>query len=143
MTVQSERRATSANAEERTVAPMVLVVEDEVLTRISIVSYLCDRGYHVIQASSGDEAVATMHRESRVDVVFTDVRMPGSLDGFALARWIRRERPAVQVILTTGAANEVSRASAEACGCPLLAKPYDPAQVEHWIDRTLPGLRRR
>jgi CheY-like chemotaxis protein len=68
----------------------VLVVEDDVLIRMPIAQYLRDCGYKVIEAANGDEAMAVLsHKETVVDVVFTDIEMPGALDGFGLAKWTR------------------------------------------------------
>src|SRR5262249_3518962 len=57
-----------------------------------------------------DEAIQVLKTDARVDIVFTDVQMPGSLDGFGLAQWIRRERPGMKIIITSG----VKRASENA-----------------------------
>ena len=69
----------------------ILVVEDDVLVRIPIAQYLRDCGYKVIEAVSADEAMTVLlHREIVVDVVFSDIEMPGSVDGFGLAKWDTR-----------------------------------------------------
>jgi CheY-like chemotaxis protein len=72
----------------------VLIVEDELLIRWPIAEYLQDCGFTVISASHGEEAVAAIKDyPSKKDVVFSDIRMPGELDGFGLARWIEGNRP--------------------------------------------------
>jgi CheY-like chemotaxis protein len=72
----------------------VLVVEDEVLVRLAIAEYLRDCGYRVIEASSADEAILVLQQpELTIDVVFTDIEMPGPMDGFGLAQWTRTNRP--------------------------------------------------
>src|ERR1700741_695356 len=74
----------------------ILVVEDEVLVRMPISQYLRDCGYRVIEAANAQEAVTVLsHEETVVDVVFTDIEMPGALDGFGLAKWVREHRPGV------------------------------------------------
>ena len=84
-------------------SPTVLVVEDEVLIRLVIADYLRDCGYKVHEAVSGEEAIAILQApEVSIDVVFSDVEMPGSMDGFALARWVRANKPGMEVILTSG-----------------------------------------
>lgn len=70
-----------------------------------------------------------MEAKVRVDIVFSDINMPGSIDGFGLAHWVRRERPDLKVILTSGAGHG-ARAEADA---PVLAKPYDHAELERRI----------
>lgn len=78
----------------------VLLVEDEVLIRMSISRQLRDCGYGVIEAANADEALVVLqHGEIKVDIVLTDIEMPGSLDGFALANWVRKNRPELEVIL--------------------------------------------
>jgi two-component system, response regulator PdtaR len=63
-------------------SPTVLVVEDEVLVRMVIADYLRDCGFRVLEASTADEAMRVLGTNERVDIVFSDVQMPGSLDGF-------------------------------------------------------------
>jgi CheY-like chemotaxis protein len=66
----------------------ILVVEDDVLVRMPIAQHLRGCGYKVIEVVSADEAMAVLlHRETVVDVVFSDIEMPGSIDGFGLARY--------------------------------------------------------
>ena len=69
----------------------------------------------------------------RIDIVFSDVNMPGSMDGFGLAQWVRRERPWLQVILTSGAARTAKEAGDLCEQGPILAKPYDHAELERHI----------
>jgi CheY-like chemotaxis protein len=65
-------------------------VEDEVLIRLAVSDYLRDCGYRVVETGSGDEAVTILTKtDVRIDVVFADVSMPGGLNGFGLAQWVR------------------------------------------------------
>src|SRR5262249_60223603 len=73
-------------------AHCILFVEDEVLIRMAVADYLRDCGYRVIEAGNADEAIKVLCSNESVDVVCSDVQMPGSMDGFGLAQWIRRER---------------------------------------------------
>lgn len=115
----------------------VLVVEDEVLIRMAVADYLRECGYRVVEAGNGDEAVSVLKAERQIDVVFSDVSMPGETDGFALAQWVRRERPGVRVILTSGI-GKTAREASELCGeGPLLDKPYDHGDVERRIRELL------
>jgi len=85
----------------QSVQETILVVEDDVLIRMPIADYLRDCGYRVIEAVSADEAMSVlMHQETQVDIVFSDIEMPGSTDGFGLSKWIRDNRPGIDVILT-------------------------------------------
>src|ERR1700690_3128346 len=79
----------------------VLVVEDEMMVRQPIAEYLRDCGYNVLEAADASEAIALLGSD-QVDVVFSDVRMPGRMDGFGLARWLRQNHPDVSVLLTSG-----------------------------------------
>jgi CheY-like chemotaxis protein len=107
--------------------PTVLVVEDEILVRTVIAAYLRDCGFDVIEAGNADEAIRVMGAGIRIDIVFSDVNMPGSMDGFGLAQWLRQERPGLKIILTSGAARAAKDASDPCEHSPILAKPYDHA----------------
>jgi CheY-like chemotaxis protein len=107
----------------------ILVVDDEVLIRMAISTYLRDRGYKVIEATNADEALTVLeHLDVKVDVVFSDIDMPGSMDGFELSTWIRRNRPGPDVILA-GTVKRALNAAEELCKKDTLAKPYEPQAV--------------
>jgi two-component system, response regulator PdtaR len=84
-------------------APRVLVVEDDVLVRAAIAEQLRTLGVTVVEAESADEALSCLV-DGSFDLVFSDVQMPGSLDGAALARQLRESHPGLPVILTSGTA---------------------------------------
>ena len=113
--------------------PTILVVEDEVLIRLVIADYLRDCGYKVHEAVSGEEAIAILQApEVSIDVVFSDVEMPGSMDGFALARWVRANKPGLEVILTSGIERSADIAATLCEAGPLMTKPYSSQDV---VDR--------
>ena len=115
----------------------ILVVEDDVLIRMPIAQYLRDCGYRVIEAVSADEAMTVlMHKETQVDMVFSDIEMPGSTDGFGLSKWIRDNRPGIDVILT-GTVPRALKAAKELCDDGPLPKPYEPQAVHDYIRRLL------
>lgn len=114
-------------------SPTVLVIEDEVLVRMVIADYLRECGFRVVEASTADEGMRVLKTNERVDIVFSDVQMPGSFDGFELAQWLRRERPGVKVILTSGVTRAASAAGELCEDGPLIPKPYTPQQVERRI----------
>jgi DNA-binding response OmpR family regulator len=118
----------------RTAKPAtILVVEDEVLTRLVIAEYLRDCGYKVHEAAHADEAVAILRSpDIGVDIVFSDVQMPGTMDGFGLARWVRENSPTTEVILTAGIDRSADIAGMLCEAGPLLEKPYEPKKV---VDR--------
>jgi len=122
----------------RTPIPTVMVVEDEVLIRVIIAEFLRDCGFRVVEASNGDQAISLLsHGDEEFDIVFTDVHMPGSTNGLQLAQWIERERPEIEVILTSGLARK-AEAAKDLCGHrQLVEKPYDLSDVEQRIRRLL------
>jgi DNA-binding NtrC family response regulator len=103
-------------------ALVVLVVEDEVLVRFALADHLRERGLKVHEASGGREAIQLLHK-AEIDVVFTDVYMPGSVDGFDLTQWIEENRPGMPVIIASGAV-DCAQAESEAGG-RFFSKPYD------------------
>jgi DNA-binding NtrC family response regulator len=116
---------------------IVLVVEDDVLIRMPIAQYLRDCGYRVIEAANADEAMAVLlHEETNVDVIFSDIEMPGSVDGFELAKWIREHRPGVDVMLA-GTVSRAVNAAKELCDTNPLPKPYTSQAVHDQIRRLL------
>jgi CheY-like chemotaxis protein len=122
--------------------PTILVVEDEFLVRLAIADHLRDRGFNVVEADCGDSAIAFLGQaESAVDVLFTDVQMPGQADGIQLVHWIRGNRPNVAVIVTSGDAAKIAAARLLLKHEPVLPKPYD---FEHVVEtvRTVLGERR-
>ena len=98
----------------------MLVVEDEVLVRLLICDELRDRGLRVVEAANADEALMYVRTDPTVRLVFSDVRMPGSMDGVALAQHLKSEFPHVTVVLTSGhlLPGDVERETL------LLTKPY-------------------
>jgi CheY-like chemotaxis protein len=84
------------------IPPHVLVVEDEFFSRWHAVDLVEAAGYKAIEASTADEAIAILEARKDIRVVFTDINMPGSMDGLKLARAIRDRWPPIELILTSG-----------------------------------------
>jgi DNA-binding NtrC family response regulator len=124
-------------------AHTILIVEDEAMLRITLVEYLTDCGFHVVEAANADEAVLILAKpDIAIDIVFTDVRMPGSLDGFGLAKWVRENRPALPVLIASGNVG-IANLAHELCeGEKLFAKPYNLDEIEGHIRQTI-ALRKR
>ncbi|CAN5268472.1 hypothetical protein BH09PSE2_BH09PSE2_04870 [soil metagenome] len=80
----------------------VLVVDDEALVRMYAVDVLSDAGHQVFEAAHAQEALEVLEQHPEVGVLFTDINMPGQLDGLDLARMVHRRRPDVHIILTSG-----------------------------------------
>jgi CheY-like chemotaxis protein len=82
--------------------PYVLVVEDEFFSRLHAVDLVEAAGFRAIEASNADEAIAILEARKDIRIVFTDIDMPGSMDGLRLARAIRERWPPIELILTSG-----------------------------------------
>jgi DNA-binding NtrC family response regulator len=115
---------------------VVLVVEDEILVRIAVADYLRDADYWVIEAANAAEAVAIFSSGEQVDIVFSDIRMPGPMDGVALARWVADHHPGVPVLLTSANAGPVRSAEFLARDA-FLPKPYLLENVASSLRRCL------
>jgi len=116
------------------VRPTVLVVEDEVLIRLLIASELRDLGIQVLEASNAEEALKILESALPVHVLFTDIRMPGRMDGIGLSRVARARYPHLKLILTSSHQPENSaRASADV----FVSKPYDLNAVMRQVETLL------
>ena len=89
---------------DRTVAPpVVLIVEDEMLLRMRAVDMVEDAGYTSVEAFDADEAVTILEARSDIALLFTDIQMPGSMDGLRLAHAVHERWPPIKIILVSGA----------------------------------------
>ena len=84
------------------VTPKVLVVEDEMMLRMSAVNIVEDAGFTAIEAVDADDALAILESRSDVDLLFTDIQMPGSMDGLRLAHAVHQRWPSIKIILVSG-----------------------------------------
>ena len=82
--------------------PIVLVVEDELLLRMRAVDMVQDAGYTSIEAVDADAALAVLESRSDIALLFTDIQMPGSMDGLELARAVTKRWPPIKIILVSG-----------------------------------------
>ena len=98
----------------------VLVVEDETLIRELTAEDFADAGFQVTTACTGDEALAMVEAGSGFDLLFTDIRMPGEIDGWELARRARRLLPELRVIYASGFDDTDQQLPDEG----FIAKPY-------------------
>jgi CheY-like chemotaxis protein len=116
----------------------ILVLDDEVLVRMPICQYLRDCGYRVLEAADADEAATILQKQDiQVDVVLTDIEMPGAMNGFAFAKWARTVRPEVHIVLA-GTPERAAHAAGELCEHgPILTKPYDHKITLDHIKRLL------
>jgi CheY-like chemotaxis protein len=107
--------------------PVILVVEDEVLVRMMAVFVAEDSGFVVLSAATADEAIKILESRSDIRLVFTDVNMPGSMNGLRLAHAVRGRWPPVELLVTSALGNITSRDLPERGR--FLAKPYDVATL--------------
>jgi CheY-like chemotaxis protein len=108
-------------------APVILIVEDETLIRFGAVHMVEDAGFEVIEAANADEAIEILESRSDIRVVFTDIHMPGSMDGLKLAHAVRYRWPPIKIIVTSGRQLLTEHDLPE--GGRFLAKPYNPSQI--------------
>jgi CheY-like chemotaxis protein len=108
--------------------PTILIAEDEFIIRLTIAEFLRDEGYDVIETANADEALDVFRAGIAVNLLFTDVRMPGSMDGCALAQKVRAEWPATPVVLTS-AFSEALLSARSVSQDFVVPKPYRPQAV--------------
>jgi|SRR5215204_4368034 len=108
--------------------PAVLVVEDEPLIAANAVDMVEEAGFKALAASDADEAIRILESRNDIRAVFTDVQMPGSIDGLRLAWLVRSRWPPVVLIVTSGQMNIPE--SALPSGGRFVPKPYERSQIE-------------
>jgi len=111
----------------------ILVVEDDILTRMAACDHLREAGHRVLEAADAEEARTLLRASEPIEVVFSDINMPG-MDGVALAVWIGKEFPDVKVVLTSG---DPGNAVAAQVAAYFLAKPYDLETLGRLIKQLL------
>jgi DNA-binding NtrC family response regulator len=115
----------------------VLVVEDESLVRMDIVNALEEAGFEVFEANNARQAIDVLNRNDRIHALFTDIDMPGSIDGLKLAALVRDRWPPIRIIITSGQktpeAHELPTKGA------FLPKPYTPHKVIATIREMVAG----
>lgn len=105
----------------------VLVVEDEALVRLDFVMSLEEEGFVVYEASNADDAIVILNDHSEISVMFTDIDMPGSMDGLKLAAAVRDRWPPIKIIVTSG--HRELRDDQLPVEGRFFGKPYDHARV--------------
>ena len=107
----------------------ILVVEDEPELLALASRYLEELGYEVIRASTGAEALDIASREPRIDLLLSDIVMPGGMNGRRLAKELRALRPSLPVLFVSGYSDDAVDADVDAVDAPIVAKPYDRARL--------------
>jgi CheY-like chemotaxis protein len=111
-----------------TKVPVVLIVEDETLIRWGAVKMAEDAGFEVLEAANADEAIEILESRNDIRVVFTDIHMPGSMDGLKLAHAVRHRWPPIKIIVTSGRQMPIEHDIPE--GGLFFPKPYNPFQIQ-------------
>jgi two-component system, response regulator PdtaR len=112
---------------------VVLVVEDDALVRMDAVDMIEEFGFNVLEAENSDEAIRILESRSDVTVMFTDVDMPGSMNGLRLAEAVRGRWPSMKIIVTSGHFNVVEGDLPD--GGRFLPKPYTRRQFDRTIQK--------
>ena len=119
--------------------PVVLVVEDEFLLRMDAVDMIGDAGFDVIEAANADQAIEILEARRDISVIFTDIQMPGSMDGLRLARAVRGRWPPIKIVATS--AHIGVRETDLPEGGRFLPKPYSSIQVMGVLRELIAGAR--
>jgi two-component system, response regulator PdtaR len=106
--------------------PVLLVVEDDFLVRLTLVDALSDGGFEVLEAADAKEALTLVCDRDDISAMLTDINLPGGSDGFALARAARVIRPALPVVYASGRYGGAEEGQA-VDGSRFLAKPFTPS----------------
>jgi CheY-like chemotaxis protein len=115
--------------------PVILLVEDEVLIRLSTAELLRERGYQVLEAADAAEAIALLRSGHPLDLVISDVRMPGPMDGLGLTSALKEARPNLPVALFSGhLAGDFAHG-----GDGFLRKPCEPDEIIALVERLIGG----
>jgi CheY-like chemotaxis protein len=110
--------------------PTILVCEDEYFIRTDMSDHLREEGYRIIEAKDADRAQSLFLSGERIDLLCTDVVMPGTMDGLELAQWVRQRYPTVRIIVVTGwAKHERVGRNYDA----FLMKPCDPRELARQV----------
>jgi DNA-binding NtrC family response regulator len=117
-------------------APVVLLVEGDVVVRHPLAEYLRECGFVIFEAASGHEAMAALTApDSRIEVVLADMTTPGG--GFGLRQWVKTNRPSIDVILA-GSIEKAADEAGKLCNDgPALAKPFEHRLVLEHIRRVI------
>ena len=108
--------------------PTVLVVEDDAIIRMMAADLVEELGFAMFEVSSADAALTMLERHEEITIVFTDVHMPGSIDGLELAALAHLRWPAVGLVVVSG--EHVTTNDKLPGGAKFFAKPYDAARVQ-------------
>ena len=112
---------------------LVLVVDDEALIRFAAADFVAAAGHEVIEAEDADEAIRILESRTDIEVVFSDVSMPGSMDGLQLLQVIRDRWPPIRLVLTSGKA--LPNGAKLPTGAVFVPKPYEYSALADAVAR--------
>jgi CheY-like chemotaxis protein len=115
---------------------VVLVVEDEPLVRMNSIDLVRELGFDVVEAVDADHAMAALESGQGITVLFTDIQMPGSMDGLQLAAAVTERWPPIAILITSGQLHPED--AHMPAGAQFMPKPYSPWQLEQQL-RALTG----
>jgi CheY-like chemotaxis protein len=116
-------------------ATTILLIEDESIIRMGTAAILEDAGYRVLEAGHAGEAIEILETHPEIDLVVTDVQMPGPVDGLGLVATIGHVHPRIRTLVTSGRA---TGQDARQCGAnKFLSKPYSAADLQSAVQKTL------
>ena len=107
--------------------PVVLIVEDETLIRMNAIEMIEADGFDVIEATGADDAILILEQRSDIRLIFTDIDMPGSMDGLKLAHFVKGRWPPIKIVATSGHTKIAESDLPE--GSRFLPKPYAAATI--------------
>lgn len=119
-------------------SPRILLVEDEILIRLAMADDLRHAGFVVVEASTADEALVVLNTTPNIDLIVTDIRMPGRMDGVALANWVRQHAPGIKIAIASA---NVERGMDRAFDA-VFYKPVMPADLIANVRKLLPVTER-
>ena len=115
--------------------PVVLIVEDEILVRMDAVEVIEAGGFEAVEAKNADDAIAILEQRNDIVLIFTDIDMPGSMDGLKLAHFVKDRWPPIKIIATSGHAKITANDLPE--GVRFMPKPYKATEVADTIHQLI------
>lgn len=114
-------------------ARAILIVEDEPFVRHDLMDFFEDRGFRVFEAADADEAIEMLSAHATIQIVLTDVQMPGSMDGIKLAHYVRDRYPPTLLFVASGMMRPTAQDLPEQA--MFIAKPFDPRSILQTIEQ--------
>ena len=105
----------------------VLVVEDEALVRMDMADHLTSQGFQFFEAGNADEAISILENNFNIQLIITDIDMPGSMNGLKLAEAVRNRWPPVKIIVVSG--HRIVEITDMPDGSMFFSKPYSPSHI--------------